>query len=399
MKNILEHIEQDENKLLQVSLIWFITEYLGAKKNVDVLLWQILNNRNERATSIEECKKFVVELKTSNVHFPGKIFNTKYKKYIAGILSPKALEIFSLYLCQRLMFDRSTFGEEKPELVAAENLIEDIRNHKYGVKETIFNWCLLCSAASAMDDLFENEYPEDVVKQIIDYIKEAFEVKNVLINKKENSYFFESEMYRKHLNNVGYTLLQIERSDSNKEKGKYLNLIQDIYDELTPFLKKTSNRKWQALVISNLGAVARARGDYALAVRYDLKALALKTSLISSEENSKNGVSRDLKLTTLKSHLNIVNNAAKAVKQVDMLYGHRDDLIAEYCRLIEIHSTEAVLLRKQLDNDVLYDGALEGFPRKEYCKEIFEKAGSELDSENFKYTRNILETMKIELMK
>lgn len=302
-----------------------------------------------------------------------------------------AVENFTKYLCDCLYFGRAY--PEKGQLYwdSVNAIINDIETTAlYDMKETSTYWSLLCGIISSYDDLdvFEDE---EKVKETIEYVDRALSVRNKVSQKNTIDSYFGSEAYAVDLNNLGYSLLNLEKK---KKAGilysTYEDLIRKIYDEIRPLLHTTSNLKWKALVISNLGAIESRYGNYMLAVKYDLRAIAIKESLVNEEEERNLIVDKDLLLTTLKSHLNIVKNSIMAIFTSQMVYGIHDfdevpkEVLGEYIALIGTHAVEAALLRVKIDKGINTEESENKFLDKQHSvnklKNALERTKSFLNS-------------------
>ena len=287
-----------------------------------------------------------------------------------------SIRMFIDYICDCLMFDRGVPNKGKLYWDVAEKLIDDIENNTlYDIKESVQYWSLLCNTAGSYEDVkgtFDHE--EKKVLQALIYIERALNIRDILFRKKDTIGYFESEAYAVDLNNIGYTLIALEGNKYTRSKyGSYESIIRRIYDEIRPFLKDTSKKLWKALVISNFGAVEGKYGNHIGAVRYDLEALALKESIIRDEEEKKLSVSKDLLLTTVKSHINIVENSLMAIFESQLIYKNKNydnipiEKLNEYISLIGIHSIEAAKLRIDVDRRTLLRNSDEGYPDKKFC--------------------------------
>lgn len=446
--------ELKENKTIKLLyILWLIKkyklpyyEYLSEKEQerIDTALEELDNYKNGRADMTAEfsyieqkqykdiddkisktafimrdiCKKdmensdvnettYLAFLNTLAEH---SIYSEKYDSlndYVIGwiekqndIEKKNAADIFAKYLCNCMMFDRGIPDRGRYYWFAAENFIYDIENTAhYNLKNTTIYWSLLCSTAGSYDDVFPSGNIEEYVNKTVQYINKALEVREELHGIRDNDFYFQSEAYAIDLNNIGYTLLDLDGNDYLE--GEYRNcekFVREIYDEVVPLINKISSPRLKSLIISNLGAIEGKYGNHISAVRYDLKALEIKQNVVANEQYA----DADSMLTIIKSHLNIVNNSLMAIFEMQFLYGIKsnDTLppiseMDKYIRLIGIHAIEAVRMRKKINSDRL---ALcnsyykEGFPTSTKCGIDLNRAIRRL-LEFLKYMDNSLSQM------
>lgn len=283
-------------------------------------------------------------------------------------------EIYARYLCNCMLYERGIPDRGRHYWYAAECFINDIEwEAQYNLSNTTVFWSLLCVTAGSYDDVYPTAERKEYVDKTVKCINKALEVRRELYKIRDNDQYFQSEAYAIDLNNIGYTLLHI---DGNKfVKGEFGNcekLIREIYDEIVPLIKNISSPRLEALIISNLGAVAGKYGNHIEAVRYDLKALDIKRNAIINEKYS----DTDSMLTTVKSHINIANNSLMALFEIQFIYKIKGkdfvpiEKVDEYISLIGTHAVEAVRLRKKINEErlqILGNNYSEGYPTSSYC--------------------------------
>lgn len=297
---------------------------------------------------------------------------------------------FVNYLCDCLLFDRSDCYAAKDFFTGAKKFAENIENNYFPqLKNSVSHWRLLIMILSAMEDIdnVNQSTNKDNNIEILKYAKKAFEVRQGLSDSFSSDPYFSSDIYAVDLNNLGYSLLQAHRNGctlgtaQNSEK-----IIREIFAEAMSFYKTSTNIGWKALIISNLGAVEGIFGNYFEAVRYDLKALEIKNALIQRQSDGNFRDDRDLRLTKLKSHLNIVSNSSKALRKInndinndsDECNDELRDKIQYYCELVGIHAIESKRLRYDIEQEdyIFVKGNVKvkptdrnEFPDEAYCIE------------------------------